>query len=98
MQKFNLHKQMFFRKGRLFMPYVYAFFGMVIIYTYLIVRLISPLGAIDKEKISDRLIEILMAEIIILIKVSTWGKKDIIFKGEEKRGINVPEIPDISKD
>jgi len=78
-------KMMFYRKGRLFMPYVYAFIFLMTIELYLMVRIIAPLGSVDKIKLSDNLIEILLAEIIILIKVATWGQKDIVFNGVEKR-------------
>lgn len=80
-------KMMFYRKGRLFMPYVYAFGTIIIIWTYMIVRLISPLGDVDKEKISDHIIEIVLAEVIIMIRVATWGKKGFsYYDGKEKRG------------
>lgn len=96
MKKFNLLKSMFYRNGRLFMPYVYAFIFLMTIEVYLIVRLVSPLGESDKIKLSDHLIELLLAEIIVLIKVATWGKKNISFDGEEKRGVkslsdNIPD-------
>ena len=97
MKRFNLLKAMFYRKGRLFMPYVYAFVFLVTIEIYLLARLVSPLGQIDKLKLSDQLIEILLAEIIVLIKVATWGQKDMNLIGEEKRRImdqisdNIPD-------
>jgi hypothetical protein len=75
------------------------------IYIYMWVRLLSPLGNVNKVNISDVLMEILFAEIIVLVKVATWGQKDIFFEGEEKRGIkalkdaagSVADIPDEMK-
>ncbi|MCK9282472.1 MAG: hypothetical protein M0P71_17800 [Melioribacteraceae bacterium] len=83
--KSALLKMMFYRRGRLFMPYVYAFMFLKMIYIYMWVRLLSPLGSADKINISDVLMSILFAEVIAFIKISTWGQKDIYYDGEEKR-------------
>ena len=64
----EIFKSFFYNSDGKFQPvYAYSFIFLILIIIMIIVRLISPLGAADNERISDTLILGMMTYVLALI-------------------------------